>query len=87
MADEKTPESPGGTTGTDVRTTPADPVDDVVSSQHQLKVGRRMLDYTATTGRVVLRDEVYEDKKFTGFQAKAEVSMTSYVVEGDGTGR
>ena len=61
---------------------PAEPSDDVVATKHHLKVGRRTLDYTATTGRVVLRDEVYEDGKFTGFKAKAEMSLTSYVVDG-----
>jgi carboxypeptidase C (cathepsin A) len=62
-------------------TKPADPTDDLVSTKHTLKVGRRTLDYTATTGRVVLREEVYEDGKFTGFKPKAEMSMTSYVVD------
>jgi carboxypeptidase C (cathepsin A) len=31
----------------------------------------------------VLREEVYEEDRFTGFAAKAEVSITSYVVAGD----
>ncbi len=61
---------------------PAEPTDDVVATKHHLKVGRRTIDYTATTGRVVLRDEVYEDGKFVGFKAKAEMSVTSYVVDG-----
>src|SRR3954447_1702605 len=56
--------------------------DDVVTTRHTLKVGRSSLEYTATTGRVVLREEVLEDGRFTGFQPKAEVSMTSYVVDG-----
>ncbi len=64
-------------------TKPAEPKDDLVVTEHELKVGRRTLTYTATTGRVVLRDEVYEDGTFTGFKAKAEMSITSYVVEGD----
>jgi carboxypeptidase C (cathepsin A) len=63
-------------------TKPADPTDDLVTTRHHLRVGRKTLEYAATTGRVVLRDEVYEDGKFTGFKAKAEMSMTSYVVEG-----
>ena len=49
--------------------------------QAQLEVGRRTLDYTATTGRIVLRDEVYEDGTFQGFKAKAEVSITSHTVD------
>ncbi|MGN6575596.1 MAG: S10 family peptidase [Nocardioides sp.] len=66
----------------DKATKPAEPVDDVVATKHHLKLGRRTLDYTATTGRVVLRDEVYEDGKFTGFKPKAEMSVTSYVADG-----
>src|SRR3954471_6875405 len=56
--------------------------DDVVTTRHTLKAGRTSLEYTATAGRLVLREEVYEDGKFTGYQAKAEVSITSYVVDG-----
>src|SRR4051795_6386857 len=56
--------------------------DDVVTTRHTLRAGRSSLEYTATAGRLVLREEVYEDGKFTGYQAKAEVSMTSYVVDG-----
>jgi carboxypeptidase C (cathepsin A) len=69
-------------TDTTAVTKPAEPKDDLVVTEHELKVGRTMLRYTATTGRVVLRDEVYEDGTFTGFKAKAEMSITSYVVEG-----
>jgi carboxypeptidase C (cathepsin A) len=65
-----------------VTTKPAEPRDDVVSSKHHLRVGRTTLDYTATTGRVVLREEVYEEGKFVGFQAKAEMSMTAYTLDG-----
>lgn len=71
-----TQEGPAGTT-----TEPTTPEDDLVTTQHRLKVGRRTLDYTATTGRVVLREEVYEDEVFTGIQPKAEVFLTSYVVD------
>jgi carboxypeptidase C (cathepsin A) len=81
VADETTP-PPRTDDAAAVRTKPAEPSDDLVANKHQLRVGRTTLDYTATTGRVVLRDEVYEDGRFTGLQAKAEMSMTSYVVDG-----
>jgi carboxypeptidase C (cathepsin A) len=68
-------------TGKGVETKAAEPTDDLVTTRHRLRVGRRTLDYTATTGRVVLREEVYEDGVFVGHQAKAEVSMTTYVVD------
>ena len=65
----------------------APPVDDLVTTRHTLRVGRRTLRYTATTGRVVLRDEVYDDGVFTGFKPKAEVFLTSYVLDGGDTKR
>ena len=72
------------TTSTDtttVTTTPAPPKDDLVTTRHTLAVGRRRLRYTATTGRVVLREEVFEDDVFKGLRAKAELSITAYVVD------
>ncbi|MGL5818888.1 MAG: peptidase S10, partial [Phycicoccus sp.] len=62
-------------------TDPAPPSDDLVTTHHTLAVGRRRIRYTATTGRVVLREEVYDDGVFTGHRAKAEMSMTSYVAD------
>ncbi len=60
-----------------------EPTDELVSTRHTVTAeGGRVLDYTATTGRLVLREEVYEDGVFTGHTAKAQVSMTSYVLEG-----
>ena len=59
----------------------ADPVDDLVTTHHTLKVGRRRLAYTATTGRVVLREEDHKDGTFRGHKARAELSMTTYVLD------
>jgi carboxypeptidase C (cathepsin A) len=97
MADESVPPTtptphtpePGETvtTSTDtttVTTAPAPPEDDLVETHHTLAVGRRRLRYTATTGRVVLREEVFEDHVFKGHHAKAELSVTSYVVDNPG---
>lgn len=89
MADERPDTEPTETAtppaetrdGHEVTAKPAEPKDDTVSTRHTLRIGRRTLRYTATTGRVVLRDEVYEDGKFTGFRPKAEISMTAYVVD------
>ena len=65
-------------------TVPADPVDDIVTTEHTLRIGRALRAYTATTGRIVLREEVYEDGAFTGLKAKAEVSITAYVAAASG---
>jgi carboxypeptidase C (cathepsin A) len=81
VADDTSAKTDKKTTDAGVSTKPADPKDDLVASRHHLKVGRQTLDYTATTGRVVLREEVYEDGTFTGFKPKAEMSLTSYVVD------
>ncbi|USQ78785.1 S10 family peptidase [Ornithinimicrobium faecis] len=66
-----------------VTTTPAEPKDDLVTTRHSLTIGRETLSYTATTGRIVLREEVYEDDVFTGTKPKAEVFVTSYVADRD----
>ncbi|TCC51204.1 peptidase S10 [Kribbella capetownensis] len=61
---------------------PATPVDDLVTSQHTLTIDGRELAYTATTGRIVLKQEVLTDGKFDGHQAKAEVFLTAYTLDG-----
>jgi carboxypeptidase C (cathepsin A) len=76
---EDTPRDPskdGATT-----TSPAPPQDDTVTTEHTLAIGRRRLRYTAKAGRVVLREEVFEDGVFKGHSAKAEMFLTSYVVD------
>ena len=60
---------------------PKEPTDDLVSTRHELRVGRRTLAYTATAGRMVLHDEVYEDGTFKGYKPKAEVSIIAYVAD------
>lgn len=72
------PEAPGS--GTETR--PAEPVDDLVSSEHTLEVGRRTLRYLASTGRIVLREEVTTDGVFDGLKPKAEVGITAYTLDG-----
>lgn len=57
--------------------------DDQVSTLHTLIVDGATLRYRATTGRIVLREEKYDDDTFTGIADKAEVFVTSYVVLGE----
>ncbi len=73
--DEDTDQSANGT--------PArkQPADDLVTTQHTLRVKRRKLRYTAKTGRVVLRKEILTDGKFDGHIAKAEVFLTAYTLD------
>ncbi|HJQ45005.1 MAG TPA: peptidase S10 [Amycolatopsis sp.] len=66
---------------TEEETKPAEPADDLVTTQHTLTIKRRQLAYTAQTGRIVLRKEVLTDGKFEGHQAKAEVFLTSYTLD------
>jgi carboxypeptidase C (cathepsin A) len=58
-----------------------EPVDDLVVTQHQIGVGKSRLKYTATTGRVVLREEVTDDGKFTGVKPRAQIFSTAYVLD------
>src|SRR5690349_17979850 len=68
-------------TGSSTGTKPAKPVDDLVTSQHTVTVDGQELRYTATTGRIVLREEVYTDGKFEGLKPKAEVFLTAYTLD------
>lgn len=65
----------------DAKRTPPQVTDDLVTTHHSLRVGRRTLRYTATSGRIVLRQEVTEDGTFGGHQPKAEVFLTAYTLE------
>ena len=65
-----------------------EPIDQLVSTSHVLDVPGGELRYTARTGRVVLREEAYEDGVFTGWKPRAEMAVTAYTLEdGDVTRR
>jgi carboxypeptidase C (cathepsin A) len=60
-----------------------EPADELVTTQHTMMIDGAELKYTATAGRLVLRAEGHTDDKFDGAQPKAEVFLTSYVVDRD----
>ncbi|HEV7646800.1 MAG TPA: peptidase S10 [Actinophytocola sp.] len=66
---------------------PAEPVDDLVTTEHSIKIARRTLNYTATAGRIVLRKEIVTDGKFGGYVPKAEVFLTAYTLDGADPGK
>ncbi|SDS83683.1 S10 family peptidase [Microlunatus soli] len=55
--------------------------DELTSSTHQLKIGRRTLRYTARTGRVVLWEETIKDDVWQGRKPRAQVSITAYTAD------
>jgi carboxypeptidase C (cathepsin A) len=59
-----------------------EPEDDLVTTQHALQIKKLKLNYTATVGRIVLREEVYTDGEFEGHKAKAEVFVAAYTLDG-----
>lgn len=61
---------------------PAEPVDELSTTQHSLRVGRKALNYTAVAGRVVLREEHVEDGVFQSPRTRAEIFITSYTLDG-----
>ena len=71
-ATDKTPDKAAATTEA------PEPKDDLVTTKHTLATPAGELKYTATTGRIVLRQEVTEDKKFQGSKPKAMFSVTYY---------
>lgn len=76
--DEKKTTQPGDTTDTPKK---PEPTDDLVTTRHTLHTPQCDLDYSATTGRVVLRQEVHKDEKYDGRKPKAEVSITYYTLQ------
>jgi carboxypeptidase C (cathepsin A) len=58
-----------------------EPTDDLVTTRHSLTIGDRELGYTASAGRIVLRQESHTDDKFDGNKPKAEVFLTAYVAD------
>jgi len=62
---------------------PSEPVDDLVTTRHTIALDDGELSYTATSGRIVLRQEHHTDDKFDGPQAKAEVFLTAYTADSE----
>lgn len=60
---------------------PPEPIDDVVSTQHTLTAADRELGYTATAGRIVLKQEVLTDGTFDGHRAKVEMFVVRCVAD------
>ena len=54
-----------------------EPADDLVTTAHTING----LAYTATAGRIALRQEVHDDDTFTGHVVKADVFLTSYTMK------
>ncbi|MGO9197202.1 MAG: S10 family peptidase [Acidimicrobiales bacterium] len=67
--------------GSSTPATAPTPSDDVVTTRHELVTATGPMPYTASAGRVVLREETYEDGVFRGPKAKAEVFVVSYVAD------
>jgi carboxypeptidase C (cathepsin A) len=58
------------------------PVDNLVRTTHVINGPDWQLEYQATTGTMVINEELVEDDKFSGHKPKAEVFVTSYVAAG-----
>ena len=74
MTEEKKTEAAADTKQADK----PEPTDDLKTTHHTLGD----LSYSATTGRIVLHEEVTEDEKYNGRKPKAEISLTYYELDG-----
>ncbi len=82
---EKT-ESPGAPAGAREAARP-DPTDRVVTTHHTIRVGRRELSYSVTTGTIVLREEAEakeRDGESEGEKARASVFFVAYTLQDAG---
>jgi carboxypeptidase C (cathepsin A) len=82
MASDTTADRPDSTSTPEHPTSAQEPADDIVRTSHTISVAGGDLAYTASTGRVVLRDELYEDGVFSGATPRAEMSVTAYTLDG-----
>lgn len=82
MAKNSDGDEPTGKDEADAKMTAPEPTDDLVTTNHVLQIKRRKLAYTATVGRLVLREEELKDGEFQGNKAKAEVFVAAYTLDG-----
>jgi len=56
-----------------------EPKDNLVQSQHSVKIGGKEIKYTVTTGTIVLKEEILDaDKESEGEKPKAEIFFIAY---------
>jgi carboxypeptidase C (cathepsin A) len=67
----------------DTKAKDTEPIDDLVTTRHTITLDDGELSYTATTGRIVLRQESQTDDKFAGPKAQAEVFVTAYTADSE----
>ncbi len=67
----------------DTKAQDTEPIDDLVTTRHTITLDDGELSYTATTGRIVLRQEGQTDDKFDGVKAQAEVFVTAYTADSE----
>ena len=79
MADTSTDPKPDDAPQAAAAPKEPDPVDDLVTTSHTITTADGELAYTATTGRIVLREEVLTDGAFDGHQAKIEMFVVAYI--------
>jgi carboxypeptidase C (cathepsin A) len=61
---------------------PQPPADYLVTSTGSIGSGEQRLEYHVSCGRMVLREEIIEDQKFGGHQARAEIFHIAYTLDG-----
>jgi carboxypeptidase C (cathepsin A) len=72
-----------GSTDTTAKDSVQEPTDDLVTTSHTLHVADgRQLDYAATAGRIVLREESFSEGSFEGLRPRAEIFVGSYTLDG-----
>ncbi|MGD8149544.1 S10 family peptidase [Ornithinimicrobium sp. Y1694] len=74
------------TTDSSKDATKAEPRDLLVETRHTLSTVDGELSYTARTGRIVLREEVFTDDVFEGWTPRAELAVTAYTLDLDAEG-
>lgn len=64
---------------------PPRPVDDFVTTVHELQLPAGLLRYRAQAGRMVIGSEIVKEGVFAGLKPKAQIFLTSYTAIAEGT--
>ncbi len=58
------------------------PKDQIFTSTHSVVIGGEKVDYTVTTGTIVLKEEGSRDDESEGYKPKAEIFFIAYTKDG-----
>src|SRR6266545_2431996 len=86
MAEENKPEEKPAQSKVEGKEEKPTPKDNLVVTQHTVRIGGREIKYTVTAGTMVLKEETPDrEKESEGEKPRAQVFFVAYIKDGDGS--